>query len=78
MITAFDTEELRALVKYDDTLSGLAAEFAPAHPITTMVDETIDWCNRRVLIPYLVQLVREANPGAYEEFEGLFSPTPTP
>ena len=69
MIAAFDTEELRALVLYDDNLSGLAAEFAPAHPITTMVDETISWCDRRVLIPYLVQLVKEERPEKYALFE---------
>lgn len=69
MIAAFDTEELRALVMYDDTLSSLAAELARTDPITTMVDETISWCKRRVLIPYLVQLVKDANSRAYERFE---------
>jgi len=69
LIAAFDTEELRALISYDDTLSGLAAEFAPAHPITTMVDKTISWCDRRALIPYLIQLVKQERPDKYKLFE---------
>jgi formylglycine-generating enzyme required for sulfatase activity len=69
MIAAFDTDELRALVQYDDTLSSLANEFAPAHPITTMVDRTISWCDRRALLPYLVQLVKEERPEKYRLFE---------
>ena len=69
LIAAFDTEELRALVSYDDSLSSLAAEFAPTHPITAMADETITWCDRRGFIPYLVQLVKQERPDKYKIFE---------
>jgi len=69
LIAAFDTEELRALVKYDDTLSSLASEFAPTDPISTMVEKTISWCDRRGLLPYLVQVVKGERPDKYKGFE---------
>ena len=43
LIQAFTTDELRALVSYDDRLKGLVREFAPTDPIAVMVDKAIAW-----------------------------------
>ena len=59
MIEAFDTKELRALISYDQKLKKLTREFAPSDSISDLVDETIGWCERRSLIPYLVALVKQ-------------------
>jgi len=59
MIEAFDTKELRALVSYDPKLKKLTRDFAPSDSISDLVDETIGWCERRGLIPYLVALVKQ-------------------
>jgi formylglycine-generating enzyme required for sulfatase activity len=69
LLESFNTDELRALVLYDDRLGSLTREFAPADSITVMVDKTIAWCDRRDLLPYLVQLVKEERPEKYKLFE---------
>ena len=70
LIQAFTTDELRALVSYDDRLRGLVREFAPTDPIAVMVDKAIAWCDRRGVIGYLVDRVREERPDKLRKFEG--------
>jgi len=69
LVEAFDTKELEGLVWDDPQLDDLRHEFAPADSIRDMAKETVDWCDRRGHIPYLVQRVKEERPEMYKVFE---------
>ena len=76
ILDAFSTDELRALVSYDEELGKLRYEFADSDSILDLADKTIGYCLRYLLMEYFLSLVERERPAQYARFEGRLRSTP--
>jgi hypothetical protein len=73
LLAAFTAEDLRRLFLYtsNDKLRPLVQRFGSRAGLADMVDETIEYCQPRLLFPDLLSEVKQANPRQYDRFEPL-------
>jgi hypothetical protein len=73
LLAAFTAEDLRRLFLYTSNpkLRPLVQRFSARAGLADMVDETIEYCQTRDLLPDLLDEVKQANPRQYARFEPL-------
>jgi formylglycine-generating enzyme required for sulfatase activity len=76
LLAAFTPEELDRLFRFsaNPQLQNVAKEFSPGDGLTMMVDKAISYCDRYILLPELLDEVKQANPRQYARF---FGPEPS-
>jgi hypothetical protein len=71
MLAAFSRADLRRLFRYTSNrnLRPLAEELGPKESLPEMVDLTIEYCAKRLLLPDLLEEVKRENPRQYSRYE---------
>lgn len=71
LLSAFTAEELRRFCMDSPTFRPIVYRFGTGHGLIDMVDEVVDYCDKRVLLAELLEKVREVNRSQFARFEPL-------